>query len=355
MRVQQQTRNGTLATRAAIWLLGPLRANLLLQSISVVLALLCNNAASQLQFVGAYGFRDDLDGVPKSGVIYSNGEVVSIFTDFDDFHQFSPAVDTVTTSESGGTAATDVLDIVWLGETPRADRLPPASYTLPLAADPIRMYGWFNQTFWRETPTAMKRWPNSKSASLPESFSIDDMAISNRVGFIYGFGAIGIGHELKITASGSILGHAEWTTSIDNQIIGPKLGLIWQHRIGAVSLDVQGFGSLGVNTVQVDQSMTLGEELIPGALNRALYGRPIHAVHYDQFMQLTPTAELRTHVRTRLTEQISLNCRWSSLAFQNIDTPVPYYSLSTNLSEYQVVSNGNFFIHQLYCGIEYAR
>lgn len=358
MRVQQRTQNRELAARAAACLTAPLRANLRIQVIALVLAVLCNNAAGQSQSKVIFRMIDDLDGTPNSGVMVisdGEGEIISIVTDFNDLHHFVLPFDEVTTIDSEGAGAIDALNIIWLGETPRADRLPTTTYTLPQSAEPLRMRAWLNQTVVRESPTTTScDGPPHDLAPLSELFALDDDAIADRIGLSYGLGAIDIGRDFEAIATGGYVGRNAWKTGVDNQILGPKAGIIWQQRRGAISVDVQGFAMLGVNTVQVAQSTTLSAPIIPGALNRPLYARSIYTSSNDWRAEIASAAEFRAQLSNHLSERLSIHCRWSSLAIQNIVDPAPF-SMGPTVYDYVGVSKSGLILHEFYCGIAYAR
>jgi hypothetical protein len=263
-------------------------------AIAVVLAPMATSASAQ------YGVRDDIVKVPTSFVFassfnplpipfFGNGQSGSVATinvigpdgvarlaqmhDFDDIHPFNTTFDSVRSDENVGSGSTQVLNIVWLGNSRRDMGGKKTGYKLPQPAEPLRMRDWQNSgmeggTF--ESRTAQ----DDIAVPISDEAPIDEVEESNAFGLAYGLGTLGTEQQFRFRLYGSILGDSYWAADVENQIFGPKAGLVWRSRRGPWSFDLQSLILLGFNSGQVDQSSALGQDFIPGTLNHLLYMRP---------------------------------------------------------------------------------
>jgi hypothetical protein len=124
-----------------------------------------------------------------------------------------------------------------------------------------------------------------------------------------GFGArfLRLEDEFDVDAQGSILGHSFWNTSFDNNIVGPQVSAKWTNQRQRWRLEAGSKFLFGYNIANWDQEGLMGEELIPGALNRPLYGRPTTFSHGLQETDFSPVAELRLRASYFLTKALTLN------------------------------------------------
>ena len=242
-------------------------------------------------YVANYG---DVDSSANNFVVDIDGNVVLIFQDFDDLHKFDITFDYVRSVENDGAGAVDMLDVIWIGESPPAGQHQPAPYFIPQAAQ-VAVLAIGRKPVPLAEPCDQISLARTTSAMLfNQELTAIEYAAADRIGIAYGLGVISTEQQIGVTASGSILGRNEFTAGIENQIVGPKAGMVWQGHRGKWSFDVQGLGLLGFNTGQVSQSATTGEELIPGVLNRPLYASRIESSEQTSRVVFAPAGELRT-------------------------------------------------------------
>jgi hypothetical protein len=310
----------------------------LLLAIAVGIAPMATSANAQ------FGFRDDIVNVPGGFVFvgsfdaqttpsYGNGQAdfatrinvvdangvarLSQMTDFNDLHEFNISFDSARYEENFAAGTLQVLNIVWLGDSQPA------------------MGG-----------------KKANAVPVSDEASIDESEGANAVGLAYGLGALGTEQQMRISLRGSIIGDSYWAADVENQVIGPKAGLVWRNRRGPWSLDLQSSILLGFNSGQVDRSSGVGtDHIIPGALNRLLYMTATYSSHTDERQMFTPVGELRAQSRFRLTDALSLRTTWSSLVVGNLlnENGEVHWALPDTTI---VVENDNMLIHQLYCGLE---
>ena len=287
-------------------------------------------------------------------VVDQNGNIILLFTDFDDLHTFNIFFSEVSSDANEGSGAVDALDVIWLGEAPRDRPTESSSYVLPQAGNALRMRNWQKTGF---EGGSLRPDTNDGTADVQFNarFATIENAVENRVGFIYGLGALALDQQAQMKASGNIMGTSYWMAGIQNQIIGPKGGVIWQQRLGKWTLDVQGLLMFGANAGDVSNTTVRGEELIPGALNRPLYARPTRFEQDNSSLSLSPVGELRAESCWRLSKGMSLHVNWSSTAVNNLLVVGDQPDLATTpISEYGV-NKEDLLVHHLFCGVEYVR
>ena len=141
---------------------------------------------------------------------------------------------------------------------------------------------------------------------------------NNHVEIYYGARYLSLYDNFRVDAQGSILGASFWDTSINNQIVGPQVGIRWVNQRQRWQLRADGKFMFGYNTQDFDQIGLVGEELIPGALNRPLYARPTAFTHGRQERDFSPVAELRLQAKYSFTRSFGLNVGYTGMFIGNI-------------------------------------
>ena len=85
----------------------------------------------------------------------------------------------------------------------------------------------------------------------------------------------------------------------------------------------------GYNIANWNQTGLIGEELIPGALNRLLYARPTAFAHGLQQQQFAPVGELRVAASYHVTNAFALNVGYTGSVIAGIRRAAPsvHYAL----------------------------
>jgi hypothetical protein len=133
---------------------------------------------------------------------------------------------------------------------------------------------------------------------------------------------------------GGPLDDSYWTTSADNHIVGPQLGLHWFRTMDRFTWDVQGRFTAGFNRQNMHQQGTLGSNL---ALNRATLpipdtgfnggGYPVsmlptafYNTAYEN--EFSPLVELGMKIKYDVTRSFSVGAGWNGMWVDNIARPV---------------------------------
>lgn len=219
---------------------------------------------------------DDLDGNGQAGVIrvladidgdgtITAGEIVAIINNFGDLHTFNVFFDQVTVRNR---TEIDGVELMRMHELSTRHKL------------------------------EQGRW--------------DDLR------FTYGVRFLNISDDFYFQGLGSILGRTTVDTDVENQIVGPQIGLRWTRRDGPWNFILEARGMAGYNIVDIDQYGIFGEEAIPGALNRSATARTTASVDGERYDEFSPIGELRAMLQYRLADSISLQAGYTAKYVGNI-------------------------------------
>lgn len=142
---------------------------------------------------------------------------------------------------------------------------------------------------------------------------------NNTVELSWGVRFLQLKDDFLVQAVGGVLGDSFWDTSIDNNIVGPQVGINWSHQRKRFRLDVNGRAMMGYNIENFEQTVSLGEHLVPGQYNRPLYFAPTYANHGKQEEEFSPVAELRVQGNYQLTRALALKVGYTAIYIDNID------------------------------------
>lgn len=169
--------------------------------------------------------------------------------------------------------------------------------------------------------------------------------------FSYGARFLSLKDDFYFQGLGSILGRTTVSTDVENQVVGPQIGLKWTRRDGPWNFVVEGRGTLGYNIVDVDQNGIFGEELVPGALNRPIAGRTTTTVDGQRYDEFSPLGELRAQISYRVAESISLQAGYTAKYVGNVHRGAQ--ATAWNAPNFGIDdSTSDIFINGLNFGIE---
>ena len=117
---------------------------------------------------------------------------------------------------------------------------------------------------------------------------------------------------------GDLLGRAYAETEAKNQIVGPQVRLKWTHRQKRWGLDVDGRFLFGYNITDMKQWGAIGEDLMPGALNRLVHAQPTAFSYGQREDHFSPMAELRVEGSYQITSALALKLGYTGIFADNI-------------------------------------
>lgn len=243
----------------------------------------------------------DEDGTPGAGFIVIDDTIVGFFTDFDDLHQFQIFFDNVTVRNRTETSGVEAM---WEHELTN------------------RHY--------------MAKHQN------------------NRVSLSFGGRFFRMKDQFDVNGEGSVLGRSFWNTSFTNQVVGPQIGASWtnQRQRWMVGADTKFL--FGYNVADWAQDGIMGEELIPGALNRPLYARPTAFSHGLQETGFSPIGELRMRASYFLTKAFTLNVGYTGMYVGNIHRAATSVRYSLPDMGYSKAGTQDVLINGVDFGIEFV-
>lgn len=130
---------------------------------------------------------------------------------------------------------------------------------------------------------------------------------NNTVSVAWGARFLRMYDEFDVNGQGSILGNSFWDTSFTNNIVGPQVAVQWVNERQRWRIQADARFMAGANIANWNQLGLIGEELIPGAVNRLLYARPTAFSHQRLETDFAPVGELRVATTYHVTSAFALN------------------------------------------------
>jgi hypothetical protein len=177
---------------------------------------------------------------------------------------------------------------------------------------------------------------------------------NNNVELSFGARYLRLKDYFFVQGFGGVMGNSFWETTVANNLVGPQIGLRWLHQRHRLLLDWNGRFLFGYNVQDFDQTASLGEDLLPGALNRPLYFPSTYSVHGKQENEFSPVAEMRVNASYQLTSNVALRLGYTAIFVDNISrasSQVRYELPRMGFREDQV-SKQEIFINGLNFGFE---
>jgi hypothetical protein len=141
---------------------------------------------------------------------------------------------------------------------------------------------------------------------------------NNEVEVAVGVRYLRLRDRFTVTGFGGVMGFSTWDTKIDNNLVGPQIQATWTHQRNRLQLALDGRFLFGTNIQNFNQDVSLGEDLIPGQLNRGLYFVATVADHGKQEIFFSPTAELRAQASYKITKAIAAKLGYTAIFVDNI-------------------------------------
>jgi hypothetical protein len=176
---------------------------------------------------------------------------------------------------------------------------------------------------------------------------------NNQVSIGWGARFLRMYDQFDVDALGSVLGDSFWSTSFTNNIVGPQVALRWVNERQRWRLQTDARFLAGYNIANWDQLGVMGEELLPGALNRLLYARPTGFSHGLREQEFSPVGELRVAASYHITSGFSLNFGYTGTFVGGIKRAAP--SVKYALPEMGYVDSGvqELIINGFDLGVEF--
>jgi hypothetical protein len=146
---------------------------------------------------------------------------------------------------------------------------------------------------------------------------------NNRLSISGGARFLRLYDQFRVAAEGSILGRSFWDTSFTNQIVGPQVAMSWVNQRQRWRLSADTRFMFGFNVADWHQVGLMGEELIPGAVNRPLYARPTAFGRELVEEQFSPVGELRLQASYHVTKAAALKFGYTGSYVGNIRRAAP--------------------------------
>jgi Putative beta barrel porin-7 (BBP7) len=177
---------------------------------------------------------------------------------------------------------------------------------------------------------------------------------NNHFEFSYGARYFKLYDNFRVDAFGSFLGKSYWDTTYINDIVGPELALKWINQRQRWQLSADTRFTFGYNIQNWSQSNGIGQELIPGALNRPIYAQPTFSHHTLAGDDFSPLGDLRLETAYYLTQNFSLKLGYEGMYVGNIRraaTSVKYFLPDMG---YVDAGSQNLLVNGVNFGVEFV-
>jgi hypothetical protein len=176
---------------------------------------------------------------------------------------------------------------------------------------------------------------------------------NNRLSFSWGARFLRMDDQFRVDADGSILGRSFWDTNFTNNIVGPQVGLQWVNQRQRWRLYTDARFLFGYNIANWDQVGLMGEEQIPGALNRLLYGRPTAFSRGLREQEFSPVGELRVQASYHVTSAAALKVGYTGSYIGEIRRAAPSVRYALPDMGYIDTEGEDFLINGFDFGVEF--
>ncbi len=145
----------------------------------------------------------------------------------------------------------------------------------------------------------------------------------------YGVRFMRLQDDFSFQGNGDVLGLTQVSTSTENQIVGPQIRAKWSSQRGRWNTSFDGRFVFGYNVQDLSQVGDIGQDLVPGAVNKLLGGQPTSFSYGRQANDFSPLVEFRADASYQLTRSIAVNLGYTAIFVDNITraSQVVQYSL----------------------------
>jgi hypothetical protein len=141
---------------------------------------------------------------------------------------------------------------------------------------------------------------------------------NHMVEFGYGVRYLRLEDEFNVFGTGGVMGTSFWDTSVMNNLVGPQVLLNWVSQHKRLKLDLGSRCMFAYNIQNLQQEVSLGEDLLPGQYNRPLYMGPTVANHGKQEEEFSPVVELRAQASYQITRALAARLGYTATFVDNI-------------------------------------
>jgi hypothetical protein len=168
---------------------------------------------------------------------------------------------------------------------------------------------------------------------------------------LYGVRFVRLKDRLAIELEGGELEDTEWSTTVDNVIVGPQIGGRWVHRYGRLRMSMEGRFLAGFNIQQGKQSGIIADDTEGDGDLDALFSTSFNNSYNEK--EWAPTGEFRADMSYQVSKAVNIRAGWTAMYMDGI-------ARATGVQDYTLPSLGldasnnreDVFIQGLNFGIE---
>jgi len=314
-----------------------------------------NDNSDRIGFRRVDDFNENHIGFGQAIIVDESGNIISVFSDFGDLHEFNIGFDDSSAGQAARSQAIDVVFVTWMSDQSHQEKEAEQRIAAARVAQKLqnpRNRHRLGAVIFEAASTDSYPYDIESDVPLPDG---SQLVQPEGWALITGVRAFQREEGLDLLAEGGILERTSLSTVALTDVAGPQAGMVWFRRFGAWSLRLQGTALAGYNFGNMRQVGVVGEERIPGALNRPLYGQPIYTSEYQPASRFSPSGELFVETRWQLTDSIALRMSWASVIVENVLFTDD--RIAIELPDFGLRDPGDqrLLAHNLFCGVEFVR
>jgi len=195
----------------------------------------------------------------------------------------------------------------------------------------------FNVTF---NQVNVRNTTETQGVEIMRTYQLDNrhqMAKRQRSQWEIGYGVrfLRLRDQFMFDGTSDLLGAADFTTEVENQIVGPQIRARWNTQRGRWNLGIDTRFLFGYNITDADQTGSIGLDsntgnvdadglqivtpgLVPGALNRLISAQPTTFSYGRRDNEFSPTVELRVDSSYQVSSAIALRLGYTATFVDSI-------------------------------------
>jgi hypothetical protein len=186
----------------------------------------------------------------------------------------------------------------------------------------------------------------------------DFFARASVLEFLYGVRFLRVDNEMSVLGTGGFLADSNWLSVVQNQMVGPQVGLRWARSNRRWSLRAQGRFMAAMNIRDAELEGTIGSLLQPRQNNSSLYFNPTSFAQYDSDLEFSPLAEGRLDAVFKVTKRFAITVGYTGTYASNIgygSNQVTYTLPALTLRPLDDLPTQHFFTNGWNVGFEINR
>ncbi|MCG8583192.1 MAG: BBP7 family outer membrane beta-barrel protein, partial [Pirellulales bacterium] len=168
---------------------------------------------------------------------------------------------------------------------------------------------------------------------------------------LYGVRFVRLKDRLNVSLEGGELEDTEWSTVVDNVVVGPQIGGRWVHRYGRFRMALEGRFLAGFNVQQGKQHGIIADDADGDGDLDQLFATSFNNSYNER--EWSPTSEFRANLSYQVSKAVNIRAGWTALYMDGIGRAVGVQTYTLPTLGLDATNNReDVFIQGLNFGIE---